>query len=351
MSPGVIIAAMASTIAALQATLDEQREAQDVPGVSAVVVTQGEVLFAGASGLADLEQDVPMTPDTALYIGSVSKVLTAVLILQLVESGELSLDEPVNGIGNDSQTPVLLWHLLAHASGLEREGDFGYWFSADFPTTAELAAYLSGAALRFAPGSDTRYSNIGYGALGLVASRALSQTYEQALRSQLLLPLGMTSSGTQWSGAEMANGYTPPGKRLPNEDRPFAGVGESVGDRHVRMYHDARAMSPAFGIYSTANDMGRLLGLLLDRDSDDILSATMRTRMRERHSSNRGLGLRLTSIDGREVARHDGWFAAHRSHLLLDYETGTGIVVLTNGDNAEPADIAEVLLQVTRVRR
>jgi CubicO group peptidase (beta-lactamase class C family) len=242
--------------APLQGVLDEQRTTQDIAGVSAVVFGQGETLFLGASGVADLETGAVMTPDTRLYIGSVSKVLTAAVTLQLVESGQLDLDDEIPDIAQGTYAPVRIRHLLSHSSGLEREGDFGYWFDADFPTNSELADYLARAELRFAPGSDTRYSNIGYAALGLVISRSVSRSFDEALHAWLLEPLGMRSSGVTAPVAGMANGYTPPGRMLPSNERPFAGVGAPVGDRHVRMYHDAAAMAPAFGIYSTARDMG-----------------------------------------------------------------------------------------------
>jgi CubicO group peptidase (beta-lactamase class C family) len=334
--------------APLQGVLDEQRTTQDIAGVSAVVFGQGETLFLGASGVADLETGAVMTPDTRLYIGSVSKVLTAAVTLQLVESGQLDLDDEIPDIAQGTYAPVRIRHLLSHSSGLEREGDFGYWFDADFPTNSELADYLARAELRFAPGSDTRYSNIGYAALGLVISRSVSRSFDEALHAWLLEPLGMRSSGVTAPVAGMANGYTPPGRMLPSNERPFAGVGAPVGDRHVRMYHDAAAMAPAFGIYSTARDMGRLARFLIDGESEDILSASMRSLMRERHSGNRGLGLTLATFDGRPVVRHDGWFAAHRAYLLLDDKAGIAVVVLANGDNASPRRIAESLLRTTR---
>jgi len=66
--------------------------------------------------------------------------------------------------------------------------------------------------------------------------------------------------------------------------------------------------------------------------------------MREKQRSGWGLGIRIEKLNGRTVARHGGWFAAHRSHLLLDIENGVGVVVMANGDNADPAAVADELL-------
>jgi CubicO group peptidase (beta-lactamase class C family) len=349
MTAALLLAALAASgPPGLQAVLDEYRESQDVPGVSAVVVRQNEVFFTGASGVTDLETARPMTADSVFYMGSLSKVLTAVLVLQLVEAGQLSLEDTVDGIGARaaaSTPPVSVAHLLTHSSGLQREGDFGYWFTADFPGSTDLSQYLSNAELRFAPGTAMHYSNVGYAALGFVIEQTDNQSYSDALRTRVLEPLSMSASGAHGPAEGVANGYTPPNHILPGPERPFAGIGKKVANRHVRMYHDARAMSPAFGAYSSANDLGRLARFLLGQKGDEVLSRAMRSRMHERQASGWGLGLKIRRLAGRKVARHDGWFAAHRTHLLLDVDNGIGVVVMANSDNATPGKIADALLE------
>lgn len=331
----------------LQSILDGIREAQEVPGVSAVVVRRDTVLFAGASGVTDLETAHPMTADTVMYMGSLTKILTAILTLQLIEADTLRLEDALTGIATESRrnsAMIRVEHLLTHSAGLEREGNFGYWFTADFPDSTALARYLVDAQLRFDPGTALHYSNVGYAALGRVIEQASAQNYKDALRTRVLEPLKMEASGVAGSDATVATGYTPPGRIIPSKERPFAGVGRRVGTRHVRMYHNARAMSPAFGAYTSARDLGRLASFLLGHEGNEVLSQAMRSRMRERQASGWGLGLKIRRLAGRTVARHDGWFAAHRSHLLLDVENGIAVVVMANSDNATPGKIADALL-------
>lgn len=328
----------------LQSVLDHARSAQDVPGVSAVVVSRDEILFAGASGVADLKSSTPVTADSVFYIGSISKVLTAILILQLVETNDLSLDDTGAVIGVNSE-PITVAHLLTHSSGLEREGNFGYWFTADFPDRDALAHYLANTELRSPPGLSLHYSNVGYAALGALIEQVSELRYGDALRTRVLAPLGMQASGARGPANDIVKGYTPADRIIPSPERPFAGVGEPIGNRHVRMYHDARAMSPAFGAYASASDMGRLASFLLGHGGDEVLPKAMRSRMQERQSSGWGLGLNIRRLSGRNVARHDGWFAAHRTHLLLDVENGIGVVVMANSDNATPENIANALLE------
>lgn len=347
MNPALILAALGATAnPALQSIVDDFRELQDVPGVSAVVIKDNSVIYAGASGLADLKTGRAMSVDTIFYIGSLSKVLTAVLTLNLIEANKLSLVNTVDGIAVTSgeRAPTIsVSHILTHASGLKREGDFDYWFTADFPDAEALASYLRRAELLAPPGAELHYSNIAYSALGPVIEQASGQTYSDALRTRVLEPLRMRSAGAPGPVEDIAIGYSPPGRVIPSEEHPFAGVGEKIGDRHVRMYHNAKAMTPAFGIYASASDLGRLARFLLGYGGDDVLSKRMRARMRERQASGWGLGLKIQRYAGHTVARHDGWFAAHRSHLLIDAGNGLAVIVLTNGDNASPKDIAEAL--------
>lgn len=343
-----ILAALAVTASPdYQQILDRFRIDQDVPGASAVLIQKDKVLFSGASGLADIETERAMTPDTVLYAGSLTKILTAIVTLQFVAEGQLSLDDTVPGIAgqaSDKHASISIFHLLTHTSGLDREGNFGYWYSADFPDAPALARYLRNVELRGLPGESSKYSNIGYAALGAVLENTSGQTYSDILRTKLLQPLGMTSSGAPGPAPNIARGYTPVDRVLPNAQRPFAGVGRSVGTRRIREYHDASAMTPAFGAYTSARDMGQLVRFLLGFGPRDVLTDKLRQQMLTPQMSGRGLGLRIGRLNKHTVARHNGWFAAHRSHFLLDLQAGIGVVVLANSDSASPALIAEALI-------
>jgi D-alanyl-D-alanine carboxypeptidase len=344
----LILAAFAATGGMnLQPTLDQIRIEQEVPGVSAVVTRNEEVIFAGASGVADLETGRKMTPDTVLYAGSLTKILTAVLALQLVEKGELALDDVIPGRAIESSkrnVNIQVAHLLTHASGLDREGNFNYWFNADFPDERALANYLATADLQSAPGDSVSYSNIGYAALGPVIAHASGQSYDDALFDGVFKPLGMDSSGTLEPGNQLSAGYSPVNRVTPNKTRPFAGLGRYVGTRRIREYHDAKAMTPAFGAYTSSYDLSRLARMLLGYGGDKVLSADMRARLLTAQAGERGLGIRLARYKSRPVARHGGWFAAHRTHLLLDLRSGIAVVVMANSDSAAPENVAEALL-------
>lgn len=342
-----LILALITASASFQAELDRQRTVQEIPGISAVVTHKANELFAGASGYADIETARPMDADTPVYAGSLSKILTAVLTLVLSDEGDLALTDTVEGIANGQESfAVTIRQLLTHTSGLVREGNTDYWFTADFPTRQAMTALLADTELRFRPGAETHYSNIGYAALGLVIEDASGISYVDALKVRVLKPLRMSATGAPGPPPDMARGYTPVGRIIPSDQRPFAGVGTPVKDRHIREYHDARAMTPAFGIYSSARDLGRLARFILGFSSVDILTDESRQTMLKRQSSDRAIGLRIARLNGRTVARHDGWFAAHRSHMLLDLESNTAVVVMANSDSGSPDEIAVALLNI-----
>ncbi len=343
----MIIGLLVTTPPDYQHLLDQFLAERDIPGISAVVMQRDSVLFSGGSGLADIEARRRMTADSVLYAGSLTKVMTAVLALRLVAAGSLSLDDVAFEVTGADHASISVLHLLTHTSGLAREGEFGYWYSADFPDATALAAYLVNAELRSLPGAKTRYSNIGFAALGAVIEQSTGQTFGDALRARVLLPLGMRFSGAPGPAPDVSRGYTPAGRLLPNDERPFAGVGRRIGSRHLREYHDAKAMTPAFGAYTSASDLGRLIQLLLGYGPQDLLRDDLRRRMLTAQGSGRGIGLRISRLNDHAVARHDGWFAAHRSHLLLDLDAGIGAAVLANSDDAAPALLAEALVAAT----
>lgn len=346
----MLAAVVALTPAAdLQDVLDRERSAQDLPGVSAAVIRGGRFLYAGGSGVADVVSGRPMSADTVLYAGSLTKVLTAALTLALVDDGLLSLDTPAFTAADGRVATVR--DLLTHASGLPREGDFDYWFTAEFPDAADLDAHLARVTLGFDPGTGLNYSNLGYAALGRTIERVGQAAYAELLEQRILQPLDMQVSGAPGPAPGAATGYTPAGRLLPDRDRPFAGVGRRVGERHERVYHDARAMTPAFGAYASARDLGRFARFLLGYGGEGVLSVEMRRRMLERQPSGRGLGLRMTRESGRTLGRHDGWFAAHRTHLLVDPLSGIAVVVMANSDAAAPSVIAEALYRAALARR
>src|SRR2546423_5842336 len=172
------------------------------PGCAAAVSLNGETVFEKAFGLADLEFNVPNTPQTIFESGSVAKQFTAAAIVLLQQDGKLSLNDPVRKYIPelpDYGAPLTIRHLLNHTSGLR---DWGTVLSltgagrGERVITQDLAldVITHQRALDFTPGSEYSYSNSGYNLLAMIVERVSKQKFAAFLEERLFKPLGMKNS-------------------------------------------------------------------------------------------------------------------------------------------------------------
>lgn len=169
-----------------------------VPGAALAIVHDGVVVKASGYGLASVELGVPVTPETVFEIASLTKQFTAAAILLLVEDGRVALDDPlrkfIEGIP-DRWASITVRHLLTHTAGLG-EDDLPRFQGSQlrlYPREVLLEHAMS-LPLEFEPGSQWRYSDIGYYLLGVVIERASGQDYRDFLRHRIFEPLGMSST-------------------------------------------------------------------------------------------------------------------------------------------------------------
>jgi CubicO group peptidase (beta-lactamase class C family) len=167
------------------------------------------VVLRKGYGLADRAERLPYTPATVQDMASITKPITAAAILLLEQRGTLSVYDPIprffEGVPADKRE-ITLHHLLTHTSGFT--GDLR---PDEDPITADaLLAMALASRLEFGPGARWDYSNVGYSLLGMVIERVSGRRYEEFIRQELLLPLGMESTGyvqVDWPSAALAYGY------------------------------------------------------------------------------------------------------------------------------------------------
>lgn len=169
---------------------------------SVLVAQNGEVVYEKGFGYANMEWSIPNSPDTKFRIGSVTKQFTAVMILKLVEAGEVSLDGKITDYLPDYPAEigdqVTIHHLLTHTSGIPSyTGLPGFMAenSRDPYTPEELVAVFASLDLEFEPGSDWRYNNSGYFLLGRIIEEVTGTPYDQVLYEMVLEPLGLDATG------------------------------------------------------------------------------------------------------------------------------------------------------------
>ncbi len=343
--------------AEIQAEMDDLTASGLPPGM-VVWIDAPEYRFAGASGFADLTHDLPMPPEGAFRIGSITKMFTATVIIQLAEDGVLTLDDPLALWLPDvaDQLPygdqITLRHLLTHTSGVfnivEHEA---YW--ADIFTQAKidedtgsvtldcvqrnpndtLARYVYGKDANFEPGAGWRYSNTNYTLLGMVIEKATGMPLAKAYRTHIYEPLGMSSTFLDCYEdpvIDVVHGYTGSGDTLTDLTELHESIGWSAG-----------------GLVSTAPDLiafarGLFGGALFD-DPESLVAMTTPAP-----GSSYGLGISIQP----EYVGHAGTITGYRTLLNYAPASDTVVVMLYNIDSADPeqsqADVLNPALSLLR---
>ncbi|MGB7063019.1 MAG: serine hydrolase [Candidatus Zixiibacteriota bacterium] len=219
---------------------------------SVLVADKGKVVFAKGYGLADVEKNIPNTPETQFKIGSIAKQFTAMLVTQLLEQGKLKLDNTISdfvpGFPKEIGDRITVEMLLCHTSGLILpEGIEKYYYaSSKDEFLQEFLKQLREEGLRFEPGKGYGYSNAGYFLLGLIIEKVSGKTYEAVLHEQILKPLGMENTGCDKKGLVLEN---------------RAHSYQKLPDRYITWNEEVYSYDPAivhFGcgdLYSTVEDL------------------------------------------------------------------------------------------------
>jgi CubicO group peptidase (beta-lactamase class C family) len=176
---------------------------QRIPGLDLGVYSRGRVLLAKGYGLANVELNVPVKPETLMQSGSVGKQFVSAAMMMLVEEGKISLDGSITDYIPDAPAtwkPILIKNLLSHTSGLseyeaaDRTGPNGpFYLRLDF-TEDELVKKIEALPIEWAPGDKWGYRNTNYVLLGVIIHRIAGMPYWEFLSERIFKPLGMTST-------------------------------------------------------------------------------------------------------------------------------------------------------------
>ena len=315
---------------ALDRILGTAQAEQRMPSVAAAVFRDGEVIWRSALGAADVARGEPATPQHAYRIGSITKTFTAVCILQLRDAMVLDLDDQLRTHIPEAPVGLTIRDTLAHLSGLQREPPGEIWESLVPPSREELLAGLEDAERVLHPGEAWHYSNLAFGLLGEVVARRTESSYEDALRSRVLEPLGLGQTG-----------FDPPGPRATGY------YVDPYSDR-VTVEPDPVSQGPTAAIgwlWSTVDDLARF-GDFLATGRDGVLvadsvdeMARVRTMVDEaRWTSGWGLGLGLYRRGERVYAGHGGAMPGFLAWLGVHRPERTGVAVLVNSSAGAAPD-------------
>lgn len=309
----------------------------DIPGGAVAVVQNSEIVYSNGYGLADLEHNVPNTPSTVFYIGSVSKQFVTFSILLLEEQGKLALDDEVQVYLPDFpryESPLTVRHFIHHTSGVR---DYltlmdlkGRSYLDHIETQEAYELIKNQKELNFTPGERYMYSNSCYLMLAMIVEKASGMSMKEFAEKEIFGPLGMEKSRFYDDITDLikdrAFSYSNNGKGFDNLVSRFDLVGSG-------------------GVYSTVEDLylwdqnfyNNTLG-----EGNQALIDTMQTDglLNNRESSGYAFALVNGTYRGLKTVSHSGSLAGYRAYYVRFPEQQFSVIILSNRDDGAPGEKA-----------
>jgi CubicO group peptidase (beta-lactamase class C family) len=299
-----------------QAVLDRWQAHGRLPSIVGATVHDGELTWTGIAGDAG-------ALDAQYRIGSITKTLTAVLVMQCRDDGLLGLDDRVGHQLPECGYPdATLRQLLGHASGMQAEPVGAWWERSPGGGVAQLLVANDGGGQVLAPGSAFHYSNLGFALLGEVVSRVRGGGWRELVSERLLEPLGMSRTS-----------YLPSGEHaLGNSVAHFAGT--LTREPHT----DTGAMAPAGQLWSTVTDLARWLDFLATGHPDILDAETLVEMSEPAPFDDYGLGLRRLACGERTLIGHTGSMPGFLASAFVDRASRSGVIALSNATTGLSTD-------------
>jgi CubicO group peptidase (beta-lactamase class C family) len=305
----------------LQALISQEQSHGRLPSLVAGIVRDGALAWVGSCGRHTGVEDA--SADLQYRIGSITKTMTAVLVMQLRDEGALDLadrlDQHLPGIGYGDRT---IRSLLSHSSGMQSEPSGPWWERSPGVTFEQLSTAIDDSQAPLAAGSTYHYTNLAFALLGEVVARLRGSSWWQQVQDRILTPLGMSRT-TYLSERPFATGYS---------------VHHFAGTLTREPHQDTGAMAPAGQLWSTLEDLARYASFLvggheevLGKSTVDELTIPQSGVQAVGLNAGYGLGLRLVSGGSGTLVGHTGSMPGFLAGLFVDRVRRTGAVCLANG--------------------
>jgi len=325
----------------IEVWLDAQKDFENIPSISAVIVKDQKTLWTGTFGKPNLAQEKKTAVSTTSSICSITKSFTAVAIMKLVDAGKLNLSDKVKDIlpfyKVKQKFPkggsVTVRSLLSHSSGLPSNTGHSYFTGPDFifPSKEEFRSTLKNMETESEVGAKVKYSNVGYALLGEIIEKVSGIPYEAYLMNEVISPLKMTNTymGMKTDNNNQAIGYTAINRnRTRNQVNAF----------------QTKAMNPAMGLWTTIDDLATYASWqfrLRNASKTEILKPTTIRGMHSLEVTGKGYenawGLGFTvskDSKGDDWAMHGGTCPGFVSMLQLNVTTKMGYAIMINANRS-----------------
>lgn len=324
------------------AVVEAQRQAQKIPGVSLAVCRDGKIVKATGYGLANVELNVPVTPETIFQTGSVGKQFTAMAVMMLVEEGKIALDDKLTKYIAESPAiwaDVSIRESLTHTSGIadyggeeETMGKGVINFRKDY-SEEELLQAFSKMPMDFAPGEKWSYSNTGYVLLGIVIHRVTGKFYGDFLQERVFRPTQMNSTRII-SEADIvphrSSGYRLVKGELKNQEWVSPSLNTTADGA---LYTNVLDLAKWDAVLDTKT--------LVKQSSFDAMWTPV--KLNNGSTYPYGFGWDLAPRNGRRAVSHDGAWQGFTMSIARYLDDRLTVIVMTNLDenNSQPDKIVE----------
>ena len=319
-----------------------EMERQHIPGLALLVTRDGKIVRSEGFGLANVELQVPVKPETIFQSGSVGKQFTATAVMMLVEAGKIGLNDPLTKYFPEappSWKNVTVHELLSHTGGF---GDYpkNFNFREDW-TEPQLLKLVESIPLDYPPGTKWEYSNLGYLTLGILIHRVSGEFYGDFLQQGIFQPLGM-----------QATRIISEANIVPNRAAGYRLVkGELKNQEWVAPAMNTTADgSLYFSIVDLSKwDAALYDGKLLKRSSFDLMWTPVKLKNGQANKAGYGFGWFIEQRNGHRCIHHDGSWQGFETAIDRYVDDHLSVVALTNLAGAKPGEItkhvAEMYLQ------
>jgi len=330
----------------IEVWLEAQQAYDNLPGISVSVVSDQDLIWSGAYGMANVERNVKIDPETLCSICSVSKLFTSVAIMKLYDEGKLRMDDRIDDIlpwynlkqQYPDSGPITIASLLSHSSGLPRENTYSHWNGPDFnfPSKKEIIEKLSTQETLYPASTHYQYSNLALTLLGYVVEEITGEVYEDYVIKNILRPLGLSNTSPTMQkalhGNKLAIGYgnlSRQGKRVPLH------------------FFEGNGVNAAAGFSSNVLDLAKFASWqfrLKDTTITEILKPATLRNMQNVHwidddwKGMRGLGFGVyKGPDGDKWVGHGGYCPGYQTSFSIHPKSKFAYTVMINANGVNPS--------------
>jgi CubicO group peptidase (beta-lactamase class C family) len=321
-----------------------EMEREHIPGLAVGIYSRGQILLAKGYGMANVELQVPVKPETIFQSGSVGKQFVSAAVMMLVEEGKVGLDDSIVKYFPDapeSWKPILIKNLLSHTSGLaeyespERTGPKGPFYMRLNFTEDELVSKIEALPIEFKPGEKWDYRNTNYVLLGVMIHKVTGKFYADFLQERIFKPWDMRATRLISETDIIPNrssGYELHGSALRNQEWVSPTFNSTADGTLYFNVLDLAKWDEA--LYGTS---------LLKQSSLDRIWTVFLLNDGKPNPAQYGFGWGMHAINGHKLIDHSGAWQGFTCNISRFVDDGLTVVVLTNLAGARPGVIAHAI--------